>query len=77
MDSVFVHIVSLGCEKNRIDTEHMLGILAESNAVIVDEPEDADIIIVNTCGFIHEAKQESIDTILVWPGTRKRARRLS
>jgi|AGTN01.2.fsa_nt_gi ribosomal protein S12 methylthiotransferase RimO len=64
MDSVFIHIVSLGCAKNRIDTEHMLGILSESNAVIVDAPSDADIIIVNTCGFINEAKQESIDTIL-------------
>ena len=64
MDNVFIHIVSLGCAKNRIDTEHMLGILSGSNAVIVDEPGDADIIIVNTCGFIHEAKQESIDTIL-------------
>lgn len=64
MDNVYIHIVSLGCAKNRIDTEHMLGLLSESNAVIVDEPEGADIIIVNTCGFIHEAKQESIDTIL-------------
>lgn len=64
MDNVYIHIVSLGCEKNRVDTEHMLGLLSESNAVIVDEPKDADVIIVNTCGFIHEAKQESIDTIL-------------
>jgi ribosomal protein S12 methylthiotransferase len=64
MDNVLIHIVSLGCEKNRIDTEHMLGLLSASNAAIVDEPEDADVIIVNTCGFIHEAKQESIDTIL-------------
>jgi ribosomal protein S12 methylthiotransferase len=64
MDNVFIHIVSLGCAKNRIDTEHMLGILSGSNAVIVDEPGDADVIIVNTCGFIHEAKQESIDAIL-------------
>ncbi len=64
MDSVYIHIVSLGCAKNRIDTEHMLGLLADSNAAIVDEPGDADVIIVNTCGFIHEAKQESIDTIL-------------
>lgn len=64
MDNVYIHIVSLGCEKNRVDTEHMLGLLSDSNAVIVDEPSDADVIIVNTCGFIHEAKQESIDTIL-------------
>ncbi len=60
---VFIYIISLGCDKNRIDTEHMLGILSGSNAVVVDEPEGADVIIVNTCGFIKEAKQESIDAI--------------
>ncbi|MGI5849126.1 MAG: 30S ribosomal protein S12 methylthiotransferase RimO [Christensenellales bacterium] len=64
MENIYIYIVSLGCAKNRIDTEHMLGVLAMSNAVIVDEPDDADVIIVNTCGFINEAKQESIDTIL-------------
>ena len=64
MDHLYVYIVSLGCPKNRIDTEHMLGELAASNAAIVDEPGDADVIIVNTCGFINDAKQESIDTIL-------------
>lgn len=63
-DNVYIYVVSLGCDKNRIDTEHMLGILSGSNAVIVDEPEGADVIIVNTCGFIKEAKQESIDAIL-------------
>ena len=50
--------------KNRIDTEHMLGLLSGSNAVVVDDPSAADVIIVNTCGFINDAKQESIDTIL-------------
>ena len=64
MDNLLIHVVSLGCEKNRVDTEHMLGLLAGSNAAVVDEPADADVIIVNTCGFINDAKQESIDTIL-------------
>ena len=64
MENVFIHIVSLGCDKNRIDTEHMLGKLAESNAVLVDKPDDADVVIINTCGFINDAKRESIDTIL-------------
>ena len=64
MDNILIYIVSLGCPKNRIDTEHMLGLLAGSNAAIVDEPDEADVIIVNTCGFIHDAKQESIDTII-------------
>ena len=64
MDKIFIHVVSLGCAKNQIDTEHMLGVLAGSNAAIVDNPEDADVIIINTCGFIGDAKQESIDTII-------------
>ncbi len=64
MDNLLIHVVSLGCEKNRVDTEHMLGLLAGSNAAVVDDPAEADVIIVNTCGFINDAKQESIDTIL-------------
>ncbi len=64
MENLFIYVVSLGCEKNRVDTEHMLGLLAGSNAALVDEPAEADVIIVNTCGFINDAKQESIDTIL-------------
>lgn len=64
MDNLLIHVVSLGCEKNRVDTEHMLGLLAGSNAAVVDDPAEADVIIVNTCGFINDAKQESIDAIL-------------
>jgi ribosomal protein S12 methylthiotransferase len=64
MDNLLIHVVSLGCEKNRVDTEHMLGLLSGSNAALADDPADADVIIVNTCGFINDAKQESIDTIL-------------
>lgn len=64
MNNVYIYVVSLGCAKNQIDTEHMLGELANSNAAIVDEPGDADVIIINTCGFIGDAKEESIDTIL-------------
>jgi ribosomal protein S12 methylthiotransferase len=59
-----VHFVSLGCPKNRVDTEVMLGATMEGGHVIVDDPSHADIIVVNTCGFIGEAKEESIDTIL-------------
>ncbi len=70
-DNIFIHVVSLGCVKNRVDTEHMLGLLSASNAVLVDKPEDADVIIVNTCGFINEAKQESIDVILEMAGYKQ------
>lgn len=59
-----IGVVSLGCPKNRVDTETMLGILGGEGYEIVADPEDAHIIIVNTCAFIDDAKEESIDTIL-------------
>lgn len=59
-----IGMVSLGCAKNTTDSETMLGLLAGEGHKIVAEPEQADVIIVNTCGFIESAKQESIDTIL-------------
>jgi ribosomal protein S12 methylthiotransferase len=59
-----VHFVSLGCPKNRVDTEVMLGHTVGAGHQIVAAPEDAEVIVVNTCGFIGEAKQESIDAIL-------------
>ncbi len=59
-----IGMVSLGCAKNQTDAEIMLGILADEGHKIVRDPEEADVIIVNTCGFIEPAKQESIDSIL-------------
>jgi len=59
-----VGVVSLGCAKNLVDTEIMLGILDSNGYRIVNRPEDAHILIVNTCSFIESAKQESIDNIL-------------
>ena len=59
-----IGLVSLGCAKNQTDAEIMLGILAADGFSITPNPADADIIIVNTCGFIEPAKKESIDTIL-------------
>ena len=59
-----VGVVSLGCAKNLVETEHMLGLLTASGFAIVNDPARADVIVVNTCGFIEPAKQESIDTIL-------------
>ncbi len=59
-----VGMISLGCAKNRTDSETMLGILAEHGHTLVNDPSKADVIIINTCGFIEAAKQESIDTIL-------------
>ena len=59
-----IGMVSLGCPKNQTDAEIMLGILADKGHEIVANPEEAEAIIVNTCGFIDPAKQESIDAIL-------------
>ncbi len=64
-----LHIVSLGCTKNLVDTEVMLGRL--KNFELTDDNEDADVIIVNTCGFIEAAKEESINTILTLHNNRK------
>lgn len=59
-----IGLVSLGCAKNQTDAEIMLGILSEDGFNITYNPSEADVIIVNTCGFIESAKQESIDAIL-------------
>ena len=56
--------VSLGCSKNLVDTEVMLGLIKEREIELVNDPSDADILIVNTCAFIQSAKEESINTIL-------------
>jgi ribosomal protein S12 methylthiotransferase len=57
-------IVSLGCARNLVDSEVMAGLLEKNNYEIVAEPRDAEIVMVNTCGFIGAAKEESIDTIV-------------
>ncbi|WP_428267489.1 30S ribosomal protein S12 methylthiotransferase RimO [Haliangium sp.] len=59
-----VYFVSLGCPKNRVDSEVMLGHVDRAGYRIVDAPDDAEVIVVNTCGFIDAAKEESVDTIL-------------
>ena len=59
-----VHLVSLGCPKNRVDSEVMVGKLSEGPFTLVDEPDDADVIVVNTCSFIQPATEESIETVL-------------
>jgi len=59
-----VHIISLGCVKNTVDSEIIAGGLEFAGIQLVDDPERADTIIINTCGFIGDAKQESIDVIL-------------
>lgn len=59
-----VGMISLGCAKNRVDAEGMLALLERAGHVIVGDPRDAEALVVNTCGFIKSAKQESVDAIL-------------
>jgi ribosomal protein S12 methylthiotransferase len=59
-----VGFVSLGCPKNLVDSEVMMGMLTQGGAELVPRAEDADVIVVNTCSFIESAQQESVDTIL-------------
>ena len=59
-----IGFVSLGCSKNLVDTEVMLKILADAGYEITPEEIEADIIVVNTCGFINSAKEEAIENIL-------------
>ena len=63
-DKISVGMISLGCAKNRVDSEIMLGLLSGAEYTITADPSAADVIIINTCGFIESAKQEAIDTIL-------------
>ena len=59
-----VGMVSLGCPKNTVDSERVLGDLVTSGFDLTQDEKDAEVIIVNTCGFIESAKKESVDTIL-------------
>jgi ribosomal protein S12 methylthiotransferase len=59
-----ISVITLGCSKNTVDSEVLLGQLAHGKAHVVDAVDDADIAVINTCGFIEAAKQESIDAIL-------------
>ena len=59
-----VHFISLGCPKNRVDTETMLASLSKDGCTITPNADEADVVVVNTCAFVEDAKKESIDTIL-------------
>ena len=69
-----VGVVSLGCAKNRVDTEMMLGILSRGGFSITADESQADVLIVNTCGFINSAKEESVDALLTCAAYKKTGR---
>ena len=76
LNALNIGIVSLGCAKNLVDTEAMLGILGHKGFRIVADPQEADVIIVNTCAFIDTAKEESIQTILEMAAYKEKRCRL-
>ena len=70
-----VHLVSLGCPKNLLDTERHVGVLLSQGYTLTNDPGEADLLFVNTCGFIDEAKKESVDTILEIAEEKEKTRR--
>src|SRR4051794_23857317 len=61
---VSVALVTLGCARNDVDSEELAGRLAADGFRLVDDPEDAETVVVNTCGFVEAAKKDSVDTLL-------------
>ena len=74
LNGLKIGMISLGCVKNRVDSEQMLSQLTQAGMIITPEPKDADVLIVNTCGFIAPAKEESIDAILEMAEYKKTGR---
>src|SRR2546425_3797187 len=68
-----IGFVNLGCSKNQVDSEVMLGTLARDGFTLTDNPARAEVVIINTCGFIEEAKQESINAIIEHGALKKRS----
>ena len=64
-------VETLGCPKNQVDSDKLVGTLLADGMVAADSPEVADLVVVNTCAFVEEARQESIDTILALADVRR------
>src|SRR3990172_1933062 len=71
-----VSLISLGCPKNRVDSENLLGSLGREGIAFTPDPGDADLVLINTCGFIEEAKRESIGEILKLTHLRDEGKKL-
>ena len=71
MKKPVLNIVTLGCSKNKVDSEHLAALLKNTYKIVHDSDEKSDVVIINTCGFIGDAKEESIDTILEYAELRK------
>ena len=71
MKKQILNIVTLGCSKNKVDSEHLAALLNDNYKIVHDSDGKSDVVIINTCGFIGDAKEESIDTILEYAELRK------
>src|SRR4029450_13377107 len=69
-----VHLTTLGCPKNQVDSELMLGLLSEAGFPLVERAEDAECLIINTCAFIDRGREESVQTILELAQLKERGR---
>ena len=74
MKKMKISFISLGCDKNLVDSEKMLAMMCDLGYEVTDEISDAEAVVINTCCFIHDAKQESIDTIIETAGYKKTGR---
>ena len=69
-----ISFISLGCDKNLVDSEKMLAMMMDKGYEVTDDVTKAEAVVINTCCFIHDAKQESIDTIIETAGLKKTGR---
>ena len=74
-NEIRVNMVSLGCPKNLVDSEMILGKLGQEGFVLTPDAVEADVIVVNTCGFVESAKEESVNTCLLYTSPSPRAHR--
>ena len=69
-----IGFVGLGCDKNRVDLERMIGSISNNNFIISNNPDDCDVIIINTCAFIKSARDESEDAINEYSALKKQGK---
>ena len=74
MEKVKIAFASLGCAKNQVDSEVMMGLLEQAGYQLTDNPSEAQVLVVNTCGFIDDAKEESIAQILEFAALKEEGR---
>ena len=70
------HLISLGCAKNLVDSQGLWSLLSQQGFTLVEDPNQAEFIIINTCGFIHDARQESLQALQEFSENKRRGQKL-